>query len=69
MWRRNPVIFMIGLQSVEDHIDWNTAAVKLWEAPFDVSVKMSSGYDAKCFFGDVHDSKSSMMLWVVKYSS
>ena len=35
------MIFMIGLQNMEDHIEWNTTAVKLWEASFDVSVKMS----------------------------
>lgn len=73
MWRRNPTIFMIGLHSMEDHITWNKAAVKLWEASFDVSVKMSVAatmqkVSSETFMTPPTDEQSKMMLGVVKTS-
>lgn len=73
MWRTDPGIFMTGLYSMEDHINWNNAAVKLWEAPFDVSVKMSVAacmekVSAETFMTPPVDEQSAMMIGVVKYS-
>ena len=42
LWRRDPGIFVLGLRNMEDFLDWNNSAIKLWEAPLDVTVKMSA---------------------------
>lgn len=73
MWRRNPGIFVIGLDSMTDHIGWNTSALKLWEASFDVSVKMSVAatmqkVSSETFMTPPIDDQSRMMLGVVKHS-
>lgn len=41
MWRLEPESFLIGLDNIEDHLEWVKVAVKLWEAPVDISVKVS----------------------------
>jgi len=64
---------MIGLHTLEDHTDWNNGAIKLWEAPFDVSVKMSIAatmqkVSAETFMTPPVGDQAVMMLKVVKYS-
>jgi len=64
---------MHGLHTLEDHIDWTNGAVKLWEAPFDVAVKMSIAatmqkVSAETFMTPPDGDQAVMMLKVVKNS-
>ena len=40
VWRSSPAFFQPGIQSLEDMENWVAIAVKLWEAPADISVKI-----------------------------
>lgn len=42
LWRLCPRFFQQGIQTVEDIDNWITVAAKLWEAPADISVKIST---------------------------
>jgi hypothetical protein len=58
---------------MENHINWNNAAVKLWEAPLDIAIKMSTAatmqkVSAQTFMTPPVDDQSRMMLGVVKHS-
>ena len=40
LWRSSPMFFQPGIQSLEDMENWAAIAVKLWEAPTDISLKI-----------------------------
>ena len=40
VWRLSPLFFQPGIQGLEDMENWVAIAVKLWEAPTDISVKI-----------------------------
>ena len=40
VWRSSPAFFQPGMQSMEDMENWVAIALKVWEAPTDISVKM-----------------------------
>ena len=40
VWKASPAFFQPGIQSLEDMEKWVAIAVKLWEAPTDISVKI-----------------------------
>ncbi|KAF9480190.1 hypothetical protein BDN70DRAFT_931958 [Pholiota conissans] len=42
LWRSNSVFFTNGITTAEEINDWSNTAVRLWEAPLDVSVKVST---------------------------
>lgn len=42
LWRLSPIFFQQGIQTFEDVESWVFVAVKLWEAPIDISVKIST---------------------------
>jgi neurofibromin 1 len=42
LWRSSPAFFQQGIQTAEDIESWANVAVKLWESPADISVKVST---------------------------
>jgi hypothetical protein len=42
LWRLAPPFFDQGIESLKDVEDWIKASGKLWEAPIDISVKIST---------------------------
>ena len=73
MWRRDSGFFMVGLHSMQDHIDWNNTALKLWESPLDIAIKMSTAatmqkVSSETFMTPPVDEQSVMMHGVVKVS-
>lgn len=42
VWRLDPVFFSQGVQTAEDMQNWVVIAVDMWEAPLDISVKVST---------------------------
>ena len=40
VWKSSPAFFHAGIQSLEEVENWIAIAVKLWEAPTDISVKI-----------------------------
>lgn len=42
LWRSTPMFFTNGIETPEDITNWVNVAVKLWEAPIDISVKIST---------------------------
>ncbi|KAF8806096.1 hypothetical protein BYT27DRAFT_7141632 [Phlegmacium glaucopus] len=42
LWRLAPLFFQQGIQTVNDIDNWVNIAVKIWEAPIDISVKIST---------------------------
>lgn len=46
LWRLSPIFFQKGIHTADDMEKWVDVASKLWEAPIDISVKVST---ASCF--------------------
>ena len=42
LWRMSPLFFRQGIQSSDDIQKWVEVAVNLWQAPIDISVKIST---------------------------
>jgi len=71
LWREMPMFFAKGLQKTEEIEGWVLAAVKIWEAPVDISVKIST---ANCmqkitevtFAMPASDTDHALMFNVVK---
>ncbi|KAJ3504772.1 hypothetical protein NLJ89_g7765 [Agrocybe chaxingu] len=73
LWRAIPVFFMRGIVSVEDVDNWNTVAVRLWEAPIDISVKISTAscmrrVSEQTFLTPATDPNYSLLIGIVKSS-
>ncbi|CAA7259350.1 unnamed protein product [Cyclocybe aegerita] len=73
LWRAIPVFFMTGIISVEDVDNWNTVAVRLWEAPIDISVKISTAscmrrVSEQTFLTPATDPNYSLLIGIVKSS-
>ncbi len=41
VWRGNPAFFMMNM-TIKDVDEWVHSAVKMWEAPIDISIKTST---------------------------
>ncbi|KAF9527976.1 hypothetical protein CPB83DRAFT_363170 [Crepidotus variabilis] len=73
LWRKVPEFYTVGLNSFEDHLNWQKIAVKLWEAPLDISVKLSTAttmqrVSARSFMMPSGDPNTALMLQVVRTS-
>jgi hypothetical protein len=73
MWREDPESFMIGLDNIEDHLNWVKVAAKLWEAPVDISVKVSIAAAMHAVTGQTFatpptDPKYDLMVDIVRMS-
>jgi len=73
LWRESPLFFMKGINSVEDIDNWVSVAVKLWEAPIDISVKISTAscmrkVSEQTFMTPATDDNYSLMVDIVKLS-
>lgn len=73
LWRESPLFFMKGINNVEDIENWVTVAVKLWEAPIDISVKISTAscmrkVSEQTFMTPATDDNYSLMVDIVKLS-
>jgi len=42
LWRSFPIFYQHGIQSMDDMEAWLGLAEKMWEAPVDISVKISA---------------------------
>ncbi|KAF8883153.1 hypothetical protein CPB84DRAFT_1817082 [Gymnopilus junonius] len=73
LWRAYPVFFMKGISTLQEIGDWVMIAVKLWEAPIDISVKISTAYcmrkmSESTFLMAPSDSSHFMMVSIIKSS-
>ena len=73
LWRESPLFFMKGIKGVEDIENWVSVAVKLWEAPIDISVKVSTSscmrkVSEQTFMTPATDENYSLMVDIVKLS-
>lgn len=73
LWRLQAEFYVVGLESLDDHLNWVNSAVKLWEAPLDISVKLSVAttmrrVSSSAFYLPEDDPAAAMMLMVVKTS-
>ncbi|KDR84288.1 hypothetical protein GALMADRAFT_87191 [Galerina marginata CBS 339.88] len=73
LWRSTPLFFLKGINTMEEIDNWVAVAVKIWEAPIDVSVKIST---ASCmrkvsehtFMTPATDPNYRVMMDIVKSS-
>ncbi|PPQ78909.1 hypothetical protein CVT25_002369 [Psilocybe cyanescens] len=73
LWRATPLFMMKGLSSTADADSWVNMAVKLWEAPIDISVKVSTAscmrrLSQQAFLTFSDDSNRALLMNIVKSS-
>jgi len=73
MWRTDPDLFTVGLDGMDSHRNWIMSATKLWEAPFDISVKLSTAscmqkVSERTFMTPTTDPKYELLAEIVKMS-
>ncbi|PPR04649.1 hypothetical protein CVT24_011867 [Panaeolus cyanescens] len=71
LWRSTPLFFIKGIETRDDVDNWVASAVKLWEAPIDISVKISTSSTMRkvselTFLTDSTDPSYKIMTEIVK---